>query len=272
MIIPLYEAGEITPLGVPETRVVVDEAGETFIFNVSDPAIEVFLPASGDASGVGVIVAPGGGFVGIGYEQGGAAIARRLAGQGVTAFVLKYRTIPSAGDPYQLPAVHLEEMQRLMDRAQTGTPAEIPGFAGEAAALADGVRAIELIRENAADWGVDPRRVGVLGFSAGAFLAVDLAIGEEADRPDFIGVLYGGLRTPVPGDAPPAFIASAADDEMLRNDSVRIFQAWVEAGAEAELHVYERGGHGFDLRPNGTTSDAWFDQFIAWMRMRGLMD
>lgn len=270
-IIPLYEVGELDSLGVSESRVTINETGETVIFNVSYPTLELHQPEPGTASGAAVIVAPGGGFVALGYEEGGTAIARKLAENGVTALVLKYRTIGSSADPMRLPQVHLNEMNALIARANSGEPVELPIFTGEANAVADGARALERVRQNASTWGVDPRRVGILGLSAGAFLAINLAIGDNESRPDFVGLLYGGLRSPVPADAPPAFIAAAANDEMLSYDSVRIYCAWHEAGAPAELHMYEQGGHGFDLRAKGTTSDYWFNQFIEWMRSRGLL-
>ena len=270
-VFPLYEAGETAALGVPETQVRVEEMGETLIFNVSTPTLELFHPAQGTANGTAVIIAPGGGFVAIGYGQGGTAIARRLAEQGITALVLKYRTIRSSGDPADIPQVHLDEMTALMARAQSGTPEAIPAFAGEAMAIEDGVRAVRFVRKHAARWGVDPERIGMLGLSAGAFIAADLATGPDESRPDFVGMLYGGLRNPVPANAPPAFIAAAADDELLPEDSVRAFIAWRASRVPAELHIYDRGGHGFDLRPKGTTSDAWFDQFLRWISARGLL-
>jgi acetyl esterase/lipase len=269
-IIPLYPQGTIVSLGVPEIRE-QDKTGETMIRNVSEPTLELFRPAPGRANGTAVIVAPGGGFVGLGYDAGGTAVARLLAQRGVTAFVLKYRTIRSDADPAKLPDAHIKEMDILMMRAKSGAPAEVPYFAGERHAVEDGARAMIIVRQRATEWGIDPRRVGVLGFSAGAFLAGDLAIGDKASRPDFVGLIYGGLRTPVPTDASPAFIAAAADDEFLPNDSVQLYAAWRKAGAAAELHVYERGGHGFDLTPKGTTSDQWFEEFVWWMQSRGLM-
>lgn len=241
------------------------------VFNVSDPTLELFLPTPGSANGTAVIVAPGGGFVGLGYDAGGTAVARRLAQHGVTAFVLKYRTIRSGADPLKLPEVHMREMNTIMARAKSGLPAEVPPFAGEKHAVEDGSRAVAMVRQGAARWGIDPGRVGVLGFSAGAFLAVDLAIGDKASRPDFVGLIYGGLRTPVPADASPAFIAGAADDEFMPNDTVQLYAAWRRAGVPAELHVYEHGGHGFDLRSKGTTSDHWFEEFVWWMQARDLM-
>jgi acetyl esterase/lipase len=269
-IIPLYTKGSVTALGVPEIREPLDQSGDIFVRNVNEPTLELFLPGAGHANGAAVIIAPGGGFVGLGYEAC-TAVARALVRDGVTAFVLKYRTIRSASGLTQMPEVHMREMNTIVSRAKTGVPLELPRFAGEPNAVEDGARAVKIVRERAREWGIDPGRVGFVGFSSGAFLTVDLAIGHKVSRPDFVGVFYGGLRTPVPSDSPPAFIAGAADDEYLPNDPVQIFIAWRNAGVPAELHVYEHGGHGFDLKPRGTTSDSWFDEFILWMKSRGLM-
>lgn len=269
MIIALYPEGITASLGVPEIREQLD--GDTLIRNVSVPTLQLFRPNPGQANGTAVIVAPGGGFVGLEYDTGGTAVARRLAQRGVPALVLKYRTIRSGPEARQLPAVHVKEMENLMARAASGIPVQIPPFSGEPHAVEDGVRALQIVRQRAPEWGIDPRRVGVIGFSAGGFLAVDLAIGDKASRPDFVAVLYGGLRTPVPADAPPIFIAAAADDEYQPNDPILLYTAWRGAGAAAELHVYERGGHGFSLKSKGATSDHWFDELVWWMQSRGFI-
>ena len=266
-IIPLYPKGKLSSLGTPEKRDRLPN-GETMIYDVSEPTLELYRPAASRANGTAVIVAPGGGFVGLGYTFGGTDVARALAAEGITAFVLKYRTIRSGDGPMRMPEVHMKEMGVVMSRAKTGKPVEMPRFAGEPHAEEDGARAMTIVRQRASEWGIDPRRVGVLGFSAGAYLAADLAIGDAASRPDFVGLIYGGLRTPVSAGAPPAFIAGAADDEYQTNDPVLLYQAWRKAGVAAELHLYERGGHGFDLHRQGTTSDHWFDQLLSWMRSR----
>lgn len=270
-IISLYPDGAPTSLGVPEIRGTDPMNGGLLIRNVSEPTLELFRPAADRANGTAVIVVPGGGFVGLSYEAVGTAVARRLVEHGVTALVLKHRTIRSGPDLMPMPEVHADEMEALVERIQTGLPVEVPPFAGEAHAVEDGARAMRIVRQRAAEWGVDPDRVGIVGFSSGAFLAADLAIGDPLTRPDFVALLYGGLRTPVPADASPAFIAGAADDEMLPHDPVQTYTAWREAGAESELHVYEHGGHGFDLAPRGTTSDQWFDDLVLWMRSRDLL-
>lgn len=271
IVIPLYAKGTLPALGVPEIRERMNEAGDVLIRNVSEPSLELFLPAPGHANGAAVVVAPGGGFVGLEYSAGGTAVARLLAQRGIAALVLKYRTIRSGPEPMSMPDVHIKEMEVLMARTRSGLPLEVPRFAGEAHALEDGARAVRLVRQRAREWHIDPARIGLLGFSAGAFLGVDLAIGDKASRPDFVALLYGGLRTPVPADAPPAFIAGAADDEFLPNDPLALFAAWRRAGVAAELHVYERGGHGFSLAPKGFTSDHWFDDLMRWMQSRKLV-
>ena len=200
------------------------------------------------------------------------AVAHRLADLGVTAFVLKYRTIESSDDGMHMPQVHVQEMNILMRRAETGWPVEVPIFAGEPAAVEDGRRAMSLLRACATDWGIVPAKIGVLGFSSGAFLAADLAIGDVETRPDFVVLLYGGLRTPVPSTASPAFIAAAAEDAFLPDDSPRVYAAWRNAGVPAELHVYQNGGHGFGLDPQGKASDHWFEDFAAWLHTNGLTD
>lgn len=268
-VIPLYPKGNVSSLGVPEKRDRLPN-GETMIYDVSEPTLELYRPIPGRANGTAVIVAPGGGFVALGYTFGGTDVAQALAARGITAFVLRYRTIRSGDGPMRMPDVHMKEMGVVLSRAKTGSPVEMPRFAGEPNAIKDGVRGMTIVRQRASEWGIDPHRIGVIGFSAGAYLAVDLAIGDAASRPDFVGLIYGGLRTPVPVGAPPAFIAGAADDEYQPNDPVLLYQAWRKAGAAAELHLYERGGHGFDLHRQGTTSDHWFDQLISWMQSRRL--
>lgn len=268
-IIPLWPEGAVPSLGVPETREQLPEAGGLLIRNVSAPTLELFRAKPGSANGTAVIVAPGGGFVGLAYDAEGTAVASALAQQGITAFVLKYRTILSTGSATTLPQVHIREMDLILARAKSGVPLEVPRFAGEANAVADGARALTLVRQRAKEWGVDPQRIGMIGFSAGGYLAADLAIGDTATRPAFVGLIYGGLRTPVAAAASPAFIAAAADDAYQPDDAALLLAAWRKSGAPAELHIYEHGGHGFGFARHGATSDHWLDEFLWWLEARG---
>jgi acetyl esterase/lipase len=109
-----------------------------------------------------------------------------------------------------------------------------------------------------------------VGFSAGGMTASNVATGDPSGRPDFVGIIYGALHNPVPPDAPPAFIATSADDPLLKDAAVPMFQAWRAAGRPAELHLFEKGGHGYGMNVQGLTSDHWFDEFVWWIRARGL--
>ncbi len=269
-VVPLYPEGVIHPPSVPELREDPDHDGQINIRNVGMPTLEVFRPAARDANGIAIIVTPGGGFMNLVYSNEGTFVARRLAAQGYTAVVLKYRLVQTPASRAAMDAKMMKDMGGVLTRAKSGLPRELPRFSGEDLAQQDGAQAIRAVRAHAAEWGVDPKRIGFVGFSAGAFVAADLAIGDRATRPDFVGIIYGGLRTPVPRDAPPAFIATAADDPMLPNDPVPLYSAWRAAGRPAELHIYDRGGHGFGMATQGASSDHWFDEFVWWMQSRGL--
>lgn len=271
-IIPLYAVGALKPLPVPERTDAVPPTGLRVIRNVSAPTLEVFPPAPGKANGAAVIVAPGGGFMMLSYDSEGTLVAKRLAAEGVTAFVLKYRVAQTPEDPIAF----LAEMRSLLTAVAAKSAAqmrigELPRFPTEDLAVADAQQAVRLVRRRAAEWGIDPARIGLVGFSAGAITATDVAIGDQSARPDFVGIIYGAVRGPVPADAAPAFIAAAADDPLLKAAPEPLFNAWKAAGRPAELHIFERGGHGFGLTPQGSSSDHWLNEFLWWMQARGLL-
>jgi acetyl esterase/lipase len=243
--------------------------GARTLRNVTDPTLTPFLPAPGAGSGAVVIIAPGGAFMMLSYDSEGTLVARWLAAHGVAAFVLKYRLEPTPRAPAAfMPAL----MRRLTEVRQTPPGAGVPPLPSEALADADAVAAIRLVRAQANELHIDPHKVGFLGFSAGAIVATTVSTGPDpADQPDFTGVLYGALRGAVPADAPPAFFATAADDPLLAAQAVPMFEAWKAAHRPAELHLYERGGHGFGLTPKGSSSDHWLDEFFWWMQGRGLV-
>ena len=243
--------------------------GQRVVRNVTTPTLTPFLPDPAKANGAAVIVAPGGAFAILSFDNEGTAVGRWLADRGVAAFVLKYRLDPTPHDVAGFTAAMGARMGAAMKRmSQSGAPLEFPG---ESLAQADGSAALRLVRARAADWKIDPKRVGFVGFSAGGMTAANVATAPDPlDRPDFVGVIYGASRSPPPADAPPAFFVVAADDPLLGDATVPMFTAWKAAHRPAELHVYERGGHGFGMMHNGFTSDHWIDEFFGWMDMRGL--
>lgn len=264
--IPVYPRGALPKGPTPERTETL--LGELRVRNVSQPSLTPFLPTEGKANGAAVIVAPGGGFLMLSWESEGTRVARRLADLGFAAFVLKYRLDPTPDDPGAFTQAFMAKMRALS--APGAGPAQPMAFPAEKLAAADAAEAVRLVRRRANEWGVDPKRVGFVGFSAGGMTASNVATLDPTGRPDFVGIIYGALRNPVPADAPPAFIATSADDPLLKDAAIPMFQAWRAAGRPAELHLFEKGGHGYGMNLQGFTSDHWFDEFVWWMQSRGV--
>ncbi len=238
--------------------------GSVFARNVTKATLTPFLPDPAKATGAAVIIAPGGGFRTLSMENEGWAMARQMADKGVAAFVLKYRL-------NQTPA-SLEEFSRPAGPPPSATSPSRPWVVpADAPQIADANAAFALVRANAAKWGVDPDRIGMVGFSAGARLTLWTTLQSAEARPAFIGYIYGPLTAvDVPADAPPLFVALAADDGLIAPD-FGLVANWRKAGRPVELHLYEQGGHGFGMYQKPTTSTGWFDAFVKWIEMRGYL-
>ena len=253
-------------------------AGGTFLRNISDPTLTVVPPPAGKANGHGVLIAPGGGWTINAWTHEGVDVARWLAGAGYTTFLLKYRVQRSGSDQAKFEARMASSDGALAAKLPT---ARLPRAIGELiqtpaylqardAAADDGRRAVELVRDQADRFGVDPDTLGMIGFSAGAFLAVDVALDPRGGRPlAWIAPIYGGETrgTPVPPDAPPLFTAVAQDD-VLWKIVEGLHREWSDADRSSELHVFARGAHGFGMVRQGLPSDRWTDLFLAWLADR----
>lgn len=249
--------------------------GTKFLRNVSDPTLTVFRPTNGTPNNVGVIVVPGGGWRLLAWEHEGIDVARWLAERGYTAFLLKYRVrgTPVSQADYD---AQMEKMQSMIDVTRKGRnaprtisdliPAEMIRAPREAAAD-DGRRAIAIVRERAKQWDVDPAKIGMIGFSAGAFLTVDVAMDPRAAPLAFIAPIYGGETRghPVPVDAPPLFTVMAQDDVLLYRLAEGLYSDWTDAERSAEIHIYRRGEHGFGMVKQGAPSDRWINLFHDWL-------
>lgn len=239
--------------------------------NVTYPTLTPVLPKPGTANGTAVIVAPGGGFMFLSMDSEGWKVAQALADRGITAFVLKYRLNPTPRDD----AAFRDAVIKLITGIVAGNPAaKIP----DPGAGADALAALKLVRSRSAEWGIDPRRVGMIGFSAGAIttLKAVLDAGKDADPatmpPDFVGYIYGPMdAVEAPADAPPMFAALAMNDGMFGKENFDIVNSWRKANRPVELHVYQDGGHGFGLGKPGTTNAMLMPGFLAWMDMQGLL-
>lgn len=244
--------------------------GSSFARNVTQATLTPFLPDPAKANGTAVIVAPGGGFRTLSMENEGWDVAEALAAKGVAAFVLKYRL-------NQTPASMLAFQKSMADMFAGASRPNRPDVAEQLRQLspqiADARAAFALVRDRAQEWHVDPERIGMVGFSAGAMLTMATELsGGEAD-PAFLGMIYGPLSpVTVPADAPPLFVALATDDPLFANSGFGLIDSWRGAGRPVEFHLYEQGGHGFGMYPKETTSTGWFDAFVAWLAMHGLMN
>jgi acetyl esterase/lipase len=245
--------------------------GSLFARNVTVATLTPYLPDPSNASGAAVVVAPGGGFRTLSMENEGSNVAKALAAKGVAAFVLKYRLVQTPADM----AGFEQSMRQMFSGAaarppRPSTPEAMA--AGIAPQLEDARAAFALIRRRAAEWHVDPNRIGMVGFSAGAMLTLTTAVAGQDAKPAFIGDIYGPVGSmTVPADAPPMFVAVAADDPFFGNGETGIIKSWIAAKRPVELHLFEQGGHGFGMYPKETTSTGWFDEFVRWLGMHGML-
>jgi endo-1,4-beta-xylanase len=229
--------------------VAIQPAGDHVISNVHRPSITVYLPPKESATGTGVVIAPGGGHSALWMDHEGYNIAQWLSAHGVAGFVLKYRLAREKGSTYTI----------------------------EGDALADMHQAIKLVRSRAAEWRVNPARIGVMGFSAGGEIAALAGTRyDETTKPAFQALIYPAIprdmATNLSKDTPPAFLACGENDRQNISQGLpELYLAFKRAGASAELHVYAGVGHGFGLR--STTRGAvsgWIDRLRDWLETKKL--
>lgn len=244
--------------------------------NVVNPTLTMLKPSTGNANGTAIIVAPGGAFHFLMMDHEGYEVAQLLTKFGVTAFVLKYRVRHTPENDADMPAF-LEELGEKLphpDQNEINPPVAFPE--AEKVRLMseeDGRQAIRFLRQHAAELGIDPNRIGIMGFSAGGGVAINAVLEHDSlSRPDFAAGIYPGYRIvrPVPDDAPPLFIATADDDQAVSSlSSARLYEAWHKASKPVELHIFANGGHGFGMLKQNLLSDPWIDLFKNWMASLG---
>ncbi|MBS1524216.1 MAG: alpha/beta hydrolase [Bacteroidetes bacterium] len=278
--IPLYSNGVPNSKPTPATYVEkTDVAQNYWITDVSVPTVTPYFPEKGKATGTAIIVFPGGGYAGLASNHEGRAIATQFNKIGVTAFVVKYR-LPS---------------DSIMVDKTIGP-------------LQDAQRAIQLVREHATEWGIDPHKIGIIGFSAGGHLASTLlthyakaVIDNKSNislRPDFGMLIYPvisfgpeahvGSRENLIGkspsqqlidlysnekqvttDTPPTFLVHATDDDVVPvQNSMMFYEALLKNKVKAEMHIFEEGGHGFGLE-NPKNPGHWFNWAQNWLAENG---
>lgn len=255
------------PLGAPVDGAPYQWTGmnrEQLLRNVRTATMHAVRPAPGKGNGRAVLVVPGGGYMFVAIENEGLPVAQRLADQGITAFVLVYRVKPTP------PADEDFSAWLQKDIAERFSKPPVPG-APELEfqpAVDDAQAAMRWLRAHAADFGVNPAQIGFIGFSAGARTGQRLVEqADAAEMPSNLALIYGGLSAAKPkAPVPPLFAAQAADDPLFPVTGIDLVHSWKQAGQRAELHLYEKGGHGFGLlNLRGTTADGWIDAYLAWL-------
>jgi len=240
----------------------------TYVDKVSQPTITIY-PPQGKNTGAAVVVFPGGGYNVLAIDLEGTEVCDWLTGKGITCMVLKYRVPCAKVGPYRDCPTALQDVQRAMG----------------------------LVRSRAAEWKVDPRKIGVLGFSAGGHLVVAISTHfekrlyapvDEADkascRPDFAVSLYPGhIAVPeknfalnpdlhVTAKTPPTFLLQAQDDPVDPvENSLVYYEALRKAGVPAEMHVFVKGGHAFGLRPTDAAITRWPQLVETWLASIGMI-
>ena len=261
-VVPLY-AG-LPPGSVqtnyPEKRYFSHAWNVEVVSNVTSPTLTVFKPAPGTGNGTGMVICPGGGFMALSINTEGIDVANWLTVRGFTAFVLKYRLAHTGDDATQEFMALFPDKHKLEQMLSKAVPLSI----------ADGLAAVTYVRKHAAAYAISPDRVGIIGFSAGGTVAAAVALHYAPDgRPSFVAPIYAAAsmlkNDPVPGDAPPMFLAAATDDQLgLTMDTIGLYDQWTAAHKSAELHIYAKGGHGFGMKKQGLPSDVWIDRFAEW--------
>jgi acetyl esterase/lipase len=235
------------------------------VFNVAAPTLTVFPAEPGAANGSAVIICPGGAFFALSIDSEGFDVARALTPKGVACFVLKYRLVECKTD---------DPTREVMSRGNLDAiVAPIVKLA-----MADGLAAVGHVRRHAKEYGVNPERIGIMGFSAGGTVAASVAYNYAPEtRPDFAAPIYLAYTwtlksNGVPADAPPMFVLAASDDQLqLASHSVDLYRDWTGARKPAELHMFVKGGHGFGMRKQNLPTDHWIDRFTDWLDVEGFL-
>ena len=242
-----------------ENSVLISKQEGVWLDNISVPEMYLYKAKGNSITDKAMIICPGGALLFSAYEKEGVKLAKKLALNGITAIVLKYRTYPRKGSVIEWQRTL--KTQTAIDSAKTILP-----YSSK-----DALNAIEVIRNNASKYNINPNKIGLMGFSAGGAVTMEAAYTSiSKNQPNFIAPIYPWMlivdKQKVPLNKPPAFISCANDDPlMLATPSVQIYQDWISAGAEAELHMFSKGGHGYGMNKINAPVDRWSQLLIDWI-------
>ncbi|TDB68893.1 alpha/beta hydrolase [Arundinibacter roseus] len=274
------KASEIIRLeSIPSSSDMIWEGGERTLIsewdklptvsNVSTPSLAAFLPDPSKASGMALIIAPGGGFHSLSIDNEGNFLAQWCVEHGIAAFVLKYRLVPTGENPGK-------EFMEKLEKGQEKLDADMAPYIK--LANADGLAAITYLRENAAKYTINPAKIGIIGFSAGGTVAANAGLNytSEKNRPDFFAPIYAAMHvldlTKLAPKPMPLFMAVASDDFFgFQKQSIELYKTYNVAKQPVELHIYEKGNHGFGMKKQNLPSDEWINAFRKWLESQDLI-
>ena len=251
----------------------------TVVLNVVDPVLIPYLPAPGTETGAAMIVCPGGGYSALSYNNEGPQVAEWLASHGIAAFVLKYRISYAVSNP--------KEQRSVADHTYGGVPQD-DAYKALAAknreyneknigdvrplAAADARQAVRYLRENASKYGIDPSKIGMVGFSAGGAVALDVLYDhDELSKPNLVGLVYGAMaKAQMPEDPCPLFLA--ATQYEIFGLAYDLYGLWCKNRLPVEMHSFTSSRHGFGYRHNGAPENMWIQLFYNYMKNIGFIE
>jgi acetyl esterase/lipase/lysophospholipase L1-like esterase len=249
-----------------EESVINANPNKRIVYNVVKPSL-LYYPAKNNISGTSVIIAPGGALQILSIDNEGVEVARYLNDNGVDAFILKYSLVHTVNNPF----TELNENFFKTDSKRDSIISNIIPYA-----MKDGLSAISYVRENTSEYGLNPNRIGFMGFSAGGTVTLSVVYNcSNENKPNFFAAIYpwiGEMGDKVPQEKTPAFIVVANDDNLnLVPQSLKTFDRWRNANQPVELHVYGKGGHGFGADRNYVPADGWIKSFVDWLGGEGFL-
>ena len=246
------------------------------ISGVVTPSITVYLPDTDKATGTAVILCSGGGLMSHSWGSDVINMARWLNERGIAAIGLKYRTrvmggaggMRMGGGSGQSLSASVTEFSKIT-KSNANPDTSESGVKNIDNAINDALRAMEIVREHAAEWHIDPNKIGYLGFSAGGGVGIGATVrADDAHRPAFMATIYGPslIDVDVPQNAPKLFIATRGDHHNVAAGLVSLYLDWKRAGANAEMHLYDDGTGPFGPDDPGNTSGTWRESFYRWLQ------
>lgn len=263
--------------------------GRPLVYNVTEPTITVYKPEASIDTKAAVIIAPGGGNMYLTWEEEGINVAEWFQRHGVTGIILKYRTNFMGNNEEEINKNLMEFFGRMSSFAEMGhdvedgkmseltsarpavpqEPVKVePSIQGD-----DGRQAVKYVREHAGELGIDPHKIGIMGFSAGGMLTCNvMAIHDAESRPDFAAPIYGPTDMLLPEDAVPAFICGPEFDLFPPDAAFNLYKRYQQAHLPAELHFIHDATHGEGLLYNGREWNEWIDMLWQFMKAINIIE